>query len=187
MRSHLEKSSCSPQSSLPFTPTENNKTGRQRTGLGRVVVVDVDKRWELQLIIRKVTFAVVAHSVSCWSTVIFLSENVGFFFLLLFSKWEALNAVVNCLIFTAGLALLWAVWNSATVLALAPVLSEDLCAFGHFDSSWYFSLLERCCYCRKTVVTHNYTIFPGPSNLCYLKKKIKDLYNCQSLLDKPQS
>lgn len=64
-----------------------------------------------------------------------------------------------CLIFTAGLAWLWAMWSSATVLILAPALSEDLCVLGYLDSFWYFLLLQRLCSFGKTEVTQNHTIF----------------------------
>lgn len=97
--------------------------------------------------------------VSSSSMGMILSENVWFFSSFCFLNGKSWMLWLACLIFTAGLAWLWAMWSSATVLILAPALSEDLCVLGYLDSFRYFLLLESLCSSGKTAVTQNHTIF----------------------------
>lgn len=98
-------------------------------------------------------------TVSCSSMGAFLSENVGVFSSFCFLNGKNWMLWLACLIFTAGLALLWAMWSSVTVLVLAPELSEHLWVLGYPDLVWCFLLLERLFSSRKTAATRHHTIF----------------------------
>lgn len=152
MCSHLEKSFYSPASSLPSDAIQQNKTRHQRTTAFEQKVRASINHQEGYHCSRSPT-------VSCSSMGTFLSENVGVFSSFCFLNGKNWMLWLACLIFTAGLALLWAMWSSVTVLVLAPELSEHFWVLGYPDLVWCFLLLERLFSSRKTAATRHHTIF----------------------------
>lgn len=152
MCSHLEKSFYRPASSLPSDAIQQNKTRHQRT-------TAFEQKARASISHQEGYHWSRGPTVSYSSMGTFLSENVGVFSSFCFLNGKSWMLWLACLIFTAGLALLRAMWSSVTVLILAPALSEDLCVLGYPDLVWYFLLLERLFSSRKTAATRHHTIF----------------------------
>lgn len=132
----------------------------------------LNKRWEIQLIIRKVVFTIPVHG-SIWINRMFVSENVFPLLSFCFLSEMTWMLLLFCLVFISWLVSLGAAWSTAGIHSPFIIRKPLRCCFGCFLLMLLVSLKNFVLPSKLQLLSNNYFISQGlPTPTTYKKLKI---------------